>query len=321
VDVVLGDNGSIVNDGSGALRQVVTGDPLLGGSDTISTGGGNDIAAGGAQGDVVNGGAGNDVLFGDGGRVTVSAGGTRLDIVSVDVQFGGDDTLDGGTGNDVLIGGQGNDLLYGSLSEDLLFGSNAAVTLVNGLVTSIFSDLQDLVTEALFKLYNALPGEDQPLLQDVLQRLDEVSALLDPMDPSDPLLDVNLFRKLFALGAQARTLLAGGEFQALFASDVVSEPEAPAHAPLLESGDAEAELLPAQAAAEGVVLAGLQVAALEELLAALAADDLPADLALALRGEWGAFLLGLACMVGVRPLPAGAARVSRIPSARGGSIR
>ncbi len=184
--------------------------------------------------------AGNDVLFGDGGQVTVSAGGTQLDIVSTDVLFGGDDTLDGGTGNDVIVGGQGNDLLYGSLSEDLVFGSNAAVTLVNGLVTSIFSDVQDLVTESLFALFNALPDEDQALLLDFFERLEEVSALLDAIDQPDPLLDVDLFRKLFALGAQARALLADWmNSRPCSSSDVVSEPEAPAHARLLDRDEAE----------------------------------------------------------------------------------
>ena len=112
--------------------MVITGDPLLGGNDFISTGDGTDIAMGGAFNDMVTSTGGNDILFGDGGLVTFSAGGTRLYILSVDVQFGGDDTLNGGTGNDILIGGAGRDLLYGNLSEDLLFGDNAAVTLHNG---------------------------------------------------------------------------------------------------------------------------------------------------------------------------------------------
>jgi hypothetical protein len=226
---------------------------------------------------------------------------------------GGDDTLDGGTGNDVIIGGQGNDLLYGSLSEDLVFGSNAAVTLVNGLVTSIFSDVQDLVTESLFALFNALPVDEQALLLDFFERLEEVSALLDAIDQPDPLLDVDLFRKLFALGAQARALLAEREFQALFRSDVVSEPEAPAHAPLLESGDAPA---PAPVAGAEVVLqAGLRFVTLEEVLSALlAGPQSGSDAAGGLRDDLLALLVGLAGLRALRPLPASPRRPDATPA-------
>ncbi|MBK8118775.1 MAG: VCBS repeat-containing protein [Sulfuritalea sp.] len=77
-DVVIGDNGTIVNDTSGSLLQVSSGNPLLGGNDTISTGDGFDVAIGGAGNDIVGSGGGNDVLFGDGGQVTFAAGGTRL---------------------------------------------------------------------------------------------------------------------------------------------------------------------------------------------------------------------------------------------------
>ena len=81
-----------------------------------------------------------------------------------------------------------------------------------------------------------------------------------------PLLDVDLFRRLFSLGAQARALQASGEFQALFASDVVSEPEAPAHAPLLENADGEPTPQPALSG-DGVVLqAGLILINLAELI-------------------------------------------------------
>jgi len=309
--VVLGDNGTITNHDSGALQQVVTGDPLLGGSDTISTGGGDDIVAGGAQGDTILAGAGNDVVFGDGGRVTVSEDGTRLDIVSIDVLFGGDDTLDGGAGNDVIVGGQGNDLLFGSLAEDLVFGSNAAVTLVNGLATSIFSDVQDLVTESLFALFNALPEEEQALLLDFFERLEDPSPLLDPIDQPDPLLDEDLFRKLFALGAQARALLAGGEFHAVFRSDVISEPEAPSRAPLLEPDEAAAPP-PPQAGSEIVHLAGLRFVTLEAVLSALAADARALADGGAGRVEIVALMMGLAGLQSVRPQAAGRVLAARL---------
>ncbi|MBL8339338.1 MAG: hypothetical protein JNM97_21395, partial [Rhodoferax sp.] len=220
--------------------------------------------------------------------------------VSIDVVSGGDDTLDGGTGNDVIIGGQGNDLLIGSLSEDLVFGSNAAVTLVNGLVTSIFSETQDLVTEALYALFNALPTEDQALLMDFFERLQEqASTLLDPIDQPDPLQDVQLFRKLFALGAQARALLASGEFAALFQSDAISEPETPAHAPMQQSGESEQTPAP-QADATVVLLAALDADSVEAVLFALAEAAADAGLPPLTLADAAALLLGLAVLRSVR---------------------
>ena len=102
-----------------------------------------------------------------------------------------------------------------------------------------------------------------------------------------------------ALGAQARALLADGAFQALFRSDVVSEPEAPAHAPLLESGDAEA---PApQAGAEVVLQAGLRFESLQEVLSALSDAALAGDAAGDARAELFALWMGLAGLHAVRP--------------------
>jgi Ca2+-binding RTX toxin-like protein len=100
---------------------------------------------------------GNDVLFGDGGQVTFSAGGVVLTIASVDVDIGGNDTLDGAAGNDILIGGFGDDLLYGSLSEDLLFGSYATVILTGGFVTSIAADHERyLLTAAMLGQFDGI---------------------------------------------------------------------------------------------------------------------------------------------------------------------
>jgi len=195
-DIVLGDNGAAIFDASGAPLFVITGDPLLGGNDIISTGDGNDIAMGGAFSDIVLSDGGNDILFGDGGEVVFSAGGTQLYILSVDVQYGGDDILNGGTGNDILIGGAGSDLLYGNLSEDLLFGDNAAIKMKNGFVTSIQADFNDLITKSLFDEFNfTVEGGEEESLQP-----GSATAALDALGDEglpDGLLDSELFRRLF----------------------------------------------------------------------------------------------------------------------------
>jgi len=194
----------VTNNPDGSVLLAVSGDPLLGGSDVISTGDGNDLAAGGAGSDTVTSAGGNDILFGDGGQVTFGAGGQLLQIVSVDEDFGGNDLIDGGAGNDILIAGQGSDQLAGNLSEDLLFGGNAAVVMNGGLVQSIESDAQDLVTEALYDSFNASVGDEA---EDgttflALQSLPGSTVVfpgsrLGNAPKLVPLLDAAVFQKLF----------------------------------------------------------------------------------------------------------------------------
>jgi Ca2+-binding RTX toxin-like protein len=193
-DVVIGDSGAVVNDPAGNLVQALTGDPSLGGDDIISTGAGNDIAMGGAGNDTVTSDAGSDILFGDGGSVTYTGGGTSVLIQSIDPSIGGNDTLNAGAGLDILIGGTGLDLLYGNLTDDLLFGGNAAITLANGKVTNIETDLNDLASDALFDSFNSLPGNGEDKLTPlVLGSLEGPFAGLG----KDPLLMPDVFLKLF----------------------------------------------------------------------------------------------------------------------------
>jgi len=183
---------------------VTSTDPLLGGSDALSTGNGADVMIGGAVDDILTSAAGNDILIGDGGSVTYTMGGLNVQIVSVDVAFGGNDILDGGAGNDILMGGQGADLLYGTLSEDLLFGSNAAVTLSNGIVTSIQSDMQDLVTEAMFEQFASGKGKGTKAVaapwKDPSGYLVAVSNELSARTQEQSLLADDVFRNMFSLG-------------------------------------------------------------------------------------------------------------------------
>jgi Ca2+-binding RTX toxin-like protein len=266
-DVVLGDNGTVVNDGAGNLFQVITGDPVLGGDDVLSTGDGTDVAMGGAFNDTVVSGAGNDILFGDGGSVTYP-GGTNLVIESVDPDFGGNDVIDGGAGNDIVIGGQGTDLLYGSFSEDLLFGGNAAVTMSGGIVTTIETDMQDLAGEALFKLFNALPGdEDDDEATGERDPLPGYAAYIDGLPEEitvrDALLDPDLFEKVFNLsgsaGAAALAHASALQDQYTFTFATLQEPPAP-------GGDADSVLIEVAAAAGGghsplAALGALRIAA------------------------------------------------------------
>jgi hypothetical protein len=144
-------------------------------------------------------------------------------MISIDVQYGGNDTLNGGTGNDILIGGAGNDFLFGNLSEDLLFGDNAAVTMRNGFVTEIQADFNDLITLSLFGGYNAGPGRelgegeaigatgDGELPGSVTGGLGALGA----GDLAGGLLDDGLFRRLFASSVVTAIGLQGHDFVVL----------------------------------------------------------------------------------------------------------
>jgi len=221
VDVVIGDNGSIINNPDGSLSQVLSGDPVLGGDDVITTGEGNDIAVGGAGADIVRTGAGNDILFGDGGEVTITGGGGTVTIGSRDPQYGGDDTLDGGLGNNVVIGGAGTDVIFGNTGRDVILGDNGVVVVIGGIVrTTGGGGSRPLPVVALEETFDGLPGS-----------LAEVEDLPDLIARKDPLLDVALFRKLFSLVGSSTRLVAidGGVFLVLFGSEAISVPATPSH--------------------------------------------------------------------------------------------
>jgi Ca2+-binding RTX toxin-like protein len=242
-DIVVGDNGTITNDATGALVQVVSGDPTLGGNDTLATGDGFDVAIGGAGNDLVTSAGGNDVLFGDGGQVTFSVGGTVLTIQSIDIPFGGDDTLDGAAGNDILIGGFGNDLLYGSLDEDMLFGSYAIVILTGGFVTSIVADMDDFLTAAMLGQFEASPRTAEEVIASLFENLPGYATVLedlfDALFQQDSLLDDNVFQRVFrfSMSSLPTDEVDAAMFEEAFEFDAVTQSDAPAHDLLFELAD------------------------------------------------------------------------------------
>jgi mucin-19 len=260
--IVFGDNGIVVFDANGALDYALTGDPLLGGNDTLVAGDGMTIAFGGAGGDLLSSGGGNDILFGDGGRVIRSSSGNVFSIVSMDVLLGGNDILVGGAGNDILIGGQGDDLTYGTQAEDLIFGGAAAVILSGGKVQSMESDLQDLATHEQYAAFNAVPGAvgtgDDAVALALEQGLPgkvvnvQGAQRMETLRADEPLLDVNVFRKLFRSDTltQMRTLLHVEDSVSADASTEVEPAAEPQNAPDQIQPDAS---VPQQTSAVGSV--------------------------------------------------------------------
>ncbi len=156
-DVFIGDDDPLT------LDLVETGEPELGGSDTVFAIDGADIVLAGAAGDVVLGdlygdvrvggvdpaglqaapAPGSDTIIGDAGRITLFNAVVTL-IRTIEPSVGGDDVLQGDDLSDIVLGGAGNDTLYGESpqpqlaliggrgGDDTLLGDNGRLDYVLG---------------------------------------------------------------------------------------------------------------------------------------------------------------------------------------------
>jgi Ca2+-binding RTX toxin-like protein len=104
-------------DGGAGNDTIVGGDlgnDLLGGD-------GDDVLVGGALDDWLFGGAGSDRLFAGGIDYTITDV-AALEALSVSMDSGNGDLLDGGEGDDLLVGGRGSQWLKGGAGVDRLIG-------------------------------------------------------------------------------------------------------------------------------------------------------------------------------------------------------
>jgi Ca2+-binding RTX toxin-like protein len=114
-------------DGGAGADTIVGGDlgnDLLGGD-------GDDLLVGGALDDWLFGGAGSDRLFAGGIDYTITDV-TALEALSVSMDSGNGDLLDGGEGDDLLVGGRGSDWLKGGAGVDRLIGGAGGDILEGG---------------------------------------------------------------------------------------------------------------------------------------------------------------------------------------------
>lgn len=141
-DILLGDNGTVVNnDGSLESNDIFSHSPLYGGLDRIAGGAGNDTIIGGSggkdktdpkatrltgkSGDGIDGNEGDDIAIGDNASITRNSNEENEKIATTFTNYGGDDYLLGNTGNDSLIAGFGKDSVSGNDGNDIIFGDNA----------------------------------------------------------------------------------------------------------------------------------------------------------------------------------------------------
>ncbi|MBF2026124.1 MAG: DUF4347 domain-containing protein [Oscillatoriales cyanobacterium C42_A2020_001] len=131
-DVLFGEEGQRVDLGGGAVRYESI-NPSLTGNDILSGEAGIDIQIGGAGNDQFLGNVDDDIaLIGDNGRVTLNSSGAYLRIETTDAQFGGNDTIAGGTTANIILGGSGRDLITGGNQNDILIGDNGVVVGADG---------------------------------------------------------------------------------------------------------------------------------------------------------------------------------------------
>ncbi|OEF50428.1 RTX toxin [Enterovibrio norvegicus] len=136
--LVLNDVETNISSSSVSIEvEQTTGDPTIGGNDSLYGydgddrlygEGGDDSLIGGDGNDVLSGGEGDDRMWGEDGDDLIHGGNGD------DRLFGqnGNDTLEGGVGDDELRGGRGNDTLSGGDGDDLIFGQAGDDTIIAG---------------------------------------------------------------------------------------------------------------------------------------------------------------------------------------------
>ncbi len=173
-DIIIGDNGTVVNnDGTAQSNDIFSHSPLYGGIDRIVAGAGDDTVIGGSggvdttnprtntftgqNGDAISGNEGNDILLGDNAYITRNNQEQIEKIAVILPNYGGDDYILGNVGLDSLVGGFGKDSMLGGDQEDILYGDNA---LFDYLVDNNINTLDQVIsTDVLQGGRDTLHGE------------------------------------------------------------------------------------------------------------------------------------------------------------------
>ncbi|HEU4852560.1 MAG TPA: DUF4214 domain-containing protein [Telluria sp.] len=190
----------------------------LGGNDHLSGYGGHDLLYGGDGADYLTGGAGDDTMHGgdgddqisDGRGIDFADGGAGNDRISLNTDFGGSGTLNGGDGNDILIGGFGSETMTGGAGDDRLTGGS-------GLDFAVYA---------------------QPRAAYTVERVDGVRQIVDTggTDGTDQLSGIE--RALFADGAVAFDVSGvGGKVYRLYQAAFARTPDSGGVGFWVEMGD------------------------------------------------------------------------------------
>ena len=141
-NVAAADNAHLSFTAGGVISLAATIAGLLGGADTVTSGGGNDVLLGGAGGDTLHAGAGQNVVLGDDGSVSFTTGrpsaALSTDTGADSASSGAADSITAGSGNDAIIGGLGGDTIDAGDGANGVAGDSASMTIAaDGSVTRL----------------------------------------------------------------------------------------------------------------------------------------------------------------------------------------
>ena len=122
-NVVLGDSGQ-ADFTNGAVTEIASIAPSIGGNDQITLGKGGNVVIGGAGSDTITAGDGADVVIGDAGHATLTATGLPIFVETLNPEVSGDDVIRIGNGSSVVLGGSGADRIAIGNGHSVVLGDN-----------------------------------------------------------------------------------------------------------------------------------------------------------------------------------------------------
>ncbi|MCP4784386.1 MAG: calcium-binding protein, partial [Fuerstiella sp.] len=127
-NLIAGDHAQATFNAAGFLLATATLSPVDGAADSITSGIGSDIVLGGAANDDINVSDGRNIVFGDHGEIEFDGLGQWLNVTTIDVAIGGDDTIQTGNHNDIIFGGFAQDSLTAANGDNTVVGDNGTAT-------------------------------------------------------------------------------------------------------------------------------------------------------------------------------------------------
>ncbi|MBL8811907.1 MAG: hypothetical protein JNM43_17210, partial [Planctomycetaceae bacterium] len=127
-NIVVGDNGVMDFDATGAVLFLATTNVTDGGNDSITSGSGNDAIFAGSGADTVIAGDGRNLVLGDNGQSTFDGQGQWLSVESTATSTGAVDSITTGEGKDTILGGTAGDSIASGIGDDLVLGDSGNIT-------------------------------------------------------------------------------------------------------------------------------------------------------------------------------------------------
>ncbi|CAJ49553.1 putative secreted calcium-binding protein, partial [Bordetella avium 197N] len=158
-NLIAGNAGLALFTAAGRIQSFSSILPSKGGNDSLYNNGAG-VMIGGVGNDVLESGVASNAMFGDNGRVSFVN--DRFAVIeTIDIAFGGNNILLGGTAGNFMLGGLGSALIRGNLNKDVMVGDFAAIYLdpASGRILNLArfgmgSNKPDLITQTMESLFS-----------------------------------------------------------------------------------------------------------------------------------------------------------------------